>query len=172
VGRGGRALLVVAATLLAAGCHRSRAATCRDVAQRFADGPTGEITRENAVAQEFVPDHDDLSGVKVLMATWGRHNRCEIIVRVRRAGVEADMANARFACAQVKDNDWVRLDFPPVSDSRGKRFLVSVESPDGAAGNALTAWKASLAGIYPDGTLFVGGRPTPGALAFETLHRC
>ncbi len=142
----------------------------RDVVQDFSDRPVGEITPQFAVGQSFVPNHNRLSGVAVMMATWNRVNNCDVGLHLRLEGTDHDISTQQLKCSAIQDNSWVRFDFTPIKDSRGKKFVFLVESPNAAPGNAVTIWMASVQGIYADGSLLLNGKSVPGALRFMTFH--
>lgn len=145
--------------------------TYRDVVQDFSDRPVGEITPQLAVGQSFVPNHNRLSGVAVMMATWGRANNCDVVLHLRPEGTDRDISTQQLKCSAIQDNSWVHINFTPIKDSRGRKFVFLMESANAAPGNAVTGWMASVQGIYPDGNLLLNGKPAPGALRFITFHQ-
>jgi hypothetical protein len=157
---------VLAAAVL--GCSPGTA--YRDVVQKVSDRPTGEITRGLSVTQTFVSNHRHLSGVALQIATWARKNQCGVNIRIRREGSNTDIALEHFKCSEIIDNAWIEVDFPPVDDSLDQRFAITVESPDGAPGNAVSLWTIPTR-VYADGQLFINGTPMPGAITFMTYHR-
>jgi hypothetical protein len=157
--------------LVAVGCRPSPA-TYRDVVVDISDTPVGELVAGVVVEQTFVPNHDRLSGVAILLATYGGRARgCHVVFRLRAPGSRNDIAKQTRDCAAIADNSWVRFDFDPLPATRGQRLLFQLESPDGRTGQAVTAWMSSVPDVYADGALTVNGAPVKGSLRFTTYHR-
>jgi len=153
--------------LTLAGCGRE---TYRDVVQDFADRPIGEITAGITIGQTFVPNHNYLNGVAVLMATYARGNTCNIVFHLRREGEQQDLFTQGLKCADIQDNQWLRFNFPPIKDSLQQKFFFLFESPDASRDNSVTIWMAGTPNIYSEGQMLVNGKPIPGALRFMTYH--
>ena len=168
--RAGRNNLVLSICLLSLNLLACDRQTYRDVVQDFADRPIGELTAGTIVGQSFVPNHNRLTGVGVHMATFARVNRCDVVFRLRVEKSETDIVTKPLKCADVQDNSWIQIDFPAIKDSLKRKYVFLIESPNGAPGNAITIWMASMPGIYPDGQVLVNGKPIPGALKFVTFH--
>lgn len=152
-------------TLLA--CDRQ---TYRDIVQDFSDRAIGELTSGTTVGQSFVPNHNRLTGIGVLMATFARVNRCNVVFHLRLKNSETDVVTKPLNCADIQDNSWVQSDFPAIKNSLKQKYVFLIESPNGASGNAITIWMAGIPNIYPDGQVLVNGKPIPGALRFVTFH--
>jgi len=164
-----RALLLAAA--LGLHCGSERATTFRDVVVDHSDRTVGEIVSGVVVEQTFVANHDDMSGVAVVFATYhGRAKNCRVVFSLRAAGASTQIYSELRECARIEDGGYARFDFPALPGSAGQRFTVQIESPNGRAGDAATLWMSSVPGLYPDGALTLAGVPTPGALRFITFH--
>jgi len=143
----------------------------RDVVIDYSDRLVGELLAGTTVEQSFVPDHDGLCAVAVVVATYGGTPRCKVRFRLRAEGSAAIISEQVRGCSKIADNSAVRFDFPPLVATRGRRLVFSIDSPNGRPGNRVSLWMASIPGIYPDGALSVNGQPVPGALRFTTFHR-
>jgi hypothetical protein len=79
------------------------------------------------------------------------------------------------AGTQLEENEWYLFSFPPIADSQDNYYYVEIESPDGAPGHALTIfrWQPDTnnpqGDPYPNGAIYLNGRPQRGDLAFG-LH--
>ncbi len=166
--------LVAPALLLIPGpaCRKPEPAfTYRDVALDYSDHQV-ELVAGLEVTQAFVPNHDNTSGVAIMMSNnGGRARECEVVFRLRARGSAADIDQQSVPCWKLPDHDWVRFDFPPLVYTRARPLVISVESPNGRAGEAAMVLAASVPDVYPDGRLRLGDVVTPGALRFMTFHR-
>ncbi len=161
--------LALALPLAVAACRKTE--VCRDVVVDYFDRPVGELVTGFLVEQSFAPNHDRLCAVAVNMATYGgRAKDCRVAFRLRAEGSASVIDDKVVPCSAIADNTWVRFDFGPLAGTKGEKFVLTIESPNGQPGNAATIWMASVPGIYPDGALSVNGVPTPGALRFMTFH--
>ena len=162
----------LAGLLLALGlaCRDERPAY-RDVVVDYSDRPL-ELVAGLEVTQVFIANHRDVTAVAVMMSNRGRRARdCDVVFRLRAKDSAADIDEQTLPCWQVPDQDWVRFDFPPLVLSHGRRFVISLHSPNGRPGEAPEILTASVPGIYPDGKLRLGDAVVPGALRFMTFHR-
>jgi hypothetical protein len=155
-----------------AACRRPEPAfTYRDVVLDYSDQQI-ELVAGLEVTQVFVPNHDNTCGVALMMSNnGGRARDCDVALHLRARGSAADIAEHLVPCVKVPDRDWVRFDFPPLVYTRGRRLVVSVQSPNGRAGESAMVLMASVPDIYPAGRLRLSEVVTPGALRFMTFHR-
>jgi len=129
--------------------------------------PVGELLGPAAVIQEVVPDADGLIGVGVVLSTGGRSDLPgEVIIRLKaNPGYEEDLAAYRRPLSEVKDGELLTVRFGPLSGVAGKRLFLVVGTSGAGRGQTVTALRTRTE-AYPQGRLFVNGRPTPGDLAF------
>lgn len=156
-----------------AACHQAPEpiVTYRDVGIDYSDKAV-ELVAGLEATQVFVADHDNISGAAVMLSNnEGRTRDCEVVFRLRAHRSAADIVEQRIPCWKVPAHDWVRFDFPPLVYTRRRRLVISVESPNGRAGQAPLILMASVPEIYPDGRLRLGPEVVPGALRFMTFHR-
>jgi hypothetical protein len=145
--------------------------TYRDVALDHSNEQV-ELVAGLELTQVFVPNHDNTSGVAIMMSNnGGRARECEVVFRLRAHGSAADIDEQSVPCAKLPDRDWVRFDFPPLVYTRARRLVISVQSPNGRAGESAMVLVSSVPEIYPDGRLRLGQTVTQGALRFMTFHR-
>lgn len=142
------------------------------------NGVSGELLARRSVGQTFVARYPGLSGVGVVVGTYGRGNgpsAASLVLHLRAGqapGSGPDLATAALpAGAVLGENQWYFFSFAPIADSQNRPFYVEVESPDGAAGKALTLfWWQQPDGAggdpYPYGTAYLNRKPTRGDLAF------
>jgi hypothetical protein len=130
--------------------------------------PVGEILGPVAVIQEVVPESDGLIGVGVVLSTGGRSDLPgEVIVRLKaNPGYEEDLAVYRRPLAEIKDGELLTVRFGPLFGVAGKRLFLVVGTSGASRGRTITALRTRTE-AYPQGRLFVNGRPTPGDLAFK-----
>jgi len=140
-----------------------------DINQDFFDGTVGEILSSKTFGQAFVSHHPNLCRIDVLLATYCRTNTCDLTFRLQ-AGYPAgeEVAVITVKGDTVQDNKWHTFRFPPLLDSRGRTYYLSLESPNATPGNALTAYLAL--GPYKLGGHYESGVPRDGSLAFRTYY--
>ncbi len=143
-----------------------------------ANGVPGEILASESVGQTFTARYDGLSGVEVHIATLGLEantTRSTLIMHLRDDPTSpTDLATATIPPSQTLDPDpWYTFSFSPIEHSRARSYFLSLESPDGAPGKALTVlWfqPAPRGDPYADGVAYKNGQPTKGDLAFGLLY--
>lgn len=146
----------------------------------------GEITSDVVVGQTFVAEHDNLSGIAVMFATYsGRSTTTGVEFHLRElVDSHEDLRRQIVEARDLRDNQFYRFSFEPIPNSRERTFFFYVVSPRGAAGNAVTvdvdsrdpyhrgsayiAHRAASA-LTDSSILARSGKPTLD-LAFATYH--
>jgi hypothetical protein len=82
--------------------------------------------------QKFRAYAPGLSGLELLIGTFGRTNTCEIVLHVD------DVATARVNASTLDDCEFCTFRFAPIAQSAGREFTFWIESPDAAPGDAIT----------------------------------
>ncbi len=134
---------------------------------------TGELLAHHTVGQSFVARYDGLSSVALRLGTVGQAAQRGIVLHLKRAPNEADIATVSVPATQIKGQDpWQTFAFPAIQNSQDQHFYIDVESPGGKPGRALTLfwWQSNDKGDpYPLGSAFIDGKSWNADLAFS-LH--
>lgn len=130
--------------------------------------PVGEIFGDGAVIQSFKAEHDKLCVVSVMLATYARTNDATVKLALL-ADDGAIIATQTIDGKKLHDNAFHNFLFPAIAGSKGKTYQIKISSPDGKAGNAITAWM-SESDIYPDGKLTVNNLTLPGDLMIKLYY--
>jgi hypothetical protein len=139
-----------------------------DSLQEESNFAVGEITEGKEIGQTFYCSHNHLTRIKIMLATFKRKNNQEVIFHLKKSPTdEDDIHTERFDASSILDNAYRSFDFPPIPDSKGKRFYFSLESPHSKTGDAITAW-AMDANRYNKGTLYINRKKSKGDLRFKT----
>ena len=126
-----------------------------------ANVPAGEITAGSWMGQTFRSTEPNLDRVEVLLATFQRRNHVPLLFSLaENPSVEAPLRTVVAQADAIGDNQYYTFVFPPIPDSAGKTFLLTLESPEGAPGDAFTAWLGDC-DCYPDGMAFLNGEGQP-----------
>lgn len=141
-----------------------------DVSQMSSDKPVGEIVHGKTIGQTFLSRQDNLDGISIMFATFARKNNPDIIFHLKESPeAKQDIFTKTFNASELKDNSFFDIKFPPLKNSKGKRYYFEIESPQAKPGDAVTIW-ASDKPVYSEGELFENGVKSPGALAFKTYY--
>lgn len=139
-----------------------------DIIQDESNVTVGEITEETEIGQTFYCKKNDLSRIKVMLATFNRKNHQDVIFHLKYSPSDKeDIYTETFSASQVLDNVYKSFDFPSIPDSQGKMFCFSFESPLSKPGDAITIW-ATEADRHGQGTLLINGKESQGDLRFRT----
>ena len=136
------------------------------------DEPAPEITRGVEVTQTFVSLADGLREVDIQMATFDRANTATLVFILSRENNtgQAALRQLEIPASDIRDNDYFAFIFDPIADSSGDRFAVTLTSPGGRRGSAVTAW-TGLCDCYADGSLYIDGEEEPGReLTMRVAH--
>lgn len=165
--------LIVASTVGILGEQRfsEGLSTQREFANRLAEMPAGELTVDGSLSQTFLARRPGLAAVDIQLVTFQRQNDPDLVFTVSEESRPQKMLHTVVVDAdQVLDNRFFRFEFPPISQSEGRRYVARLESPDGRPGNAFSAWVGACA-CYDEGMLFVDGGPRPDEdLAMQIVY--
>lgn len=107
------------------------------------NGVVGEITSETTFTQSFfAEDNSNLIAITFKMASFDRENSCNLVIAVLDG--ETVITTKTVKSEEIINNADNTLVFEnPAIISKGKKYTVSITSPDGTAGNAFTVYKGS-----------------------------
>jgi hypothetical protein len=141
-----------------------------DVRQEASSGVTvGEIAGKTQPGQTFISQADNLAGIQVLAAKYGREALSPLVFHLR-AGITTttDLATVRLDPSELADNSWWNITFPPIKQASERQFYFYFDAPEATPETAATIWY-SQDDAYQGGTRMDGGAPDEGDLAFRTL---
>jgi hypothetical protein len=128
--------------------------------------PRGELT----ISQSFVPRHDGLQEIELILARYGEgqaaHNGRLTLQLLSENG---DLvAEEIVETAQFDHNQQYRFTFPRQPDSAGQRYLLYLS---GDPANSMSAWGYSL-DVYGGGAVSVNGGPAadPDVITAQDLR--
>jgi GT2 family glycosyltransferase len=123
-----------------------------------------ELLAGHSQGQRFRSDHNGLSGIRVLIATFGRRNTSRLVLHLRsNPGAAGDSYSINLPAHQLKDGQPVAFRFPPVPDSAGRWFYFVADSPDGVPGDAVSLYAVSPLGDMA-AQRYEDGLPAEGSL--------
>jgi len=85
-------------------------------------------------------------------------------------GSAGDLWTAQVDPAAVQPGQPHKFEFPPIRDSRGKRYYLYLESPGAAPASGLAVGYSSMAVLDGAGA-YLDGQPVTGNLQFSTEYR-
>lgn len=139
-----------------------------DVRQEINTAPVGEIAGELRPGQDFIAQADNLAGVQVLGATYGKQAAGRLIFTLKESPGATTLVTRELDASQLPDNSYWTITFPPISRTRGQHFYFYFSAPEAQPGRAATLWY-NQEDAYPGGTRREGDRAVGGDLAFRTL---
>jgi len=132
--------------------------------------PVGEIYGDRKIGQTFLAEHNDLSGIEVLLATYNRKNSGGFIFHLKSdVKSEEDIYSFPGDMSTVQDNEFYRFSFPKIKNSKRKKYFFYIDAPKSQPGNAITIWSNSK-DLYKEGEKVVNGFVSEGDLVFKTEY--
>jgi hypothetical protein len=128
--------------------------------------PVGEVTIGARMAQLFTSQCAGLNRVGLYMATYARDNTGRVAFRLTETASQQRVWEFTMPAGDIADDEWRDIDFAPLKDSEGKQYRLTVLSPDGEPGNAITVWR-SQTDVFPNGEALVDGKPINADLIFR-----
>jgi len=93
----------------------------------------------HAQPQTFQAQAPGLSGIDVLIGTYGRLNSCEVVLHMRDGqDPTIEHAVAAHSALTMQDGEFCRFEFPPLADSNDREYTFWLESPDAVLGDCIT----------------------------------
>jgi len=140
--------------------------------------PTTEqqIFGDRIIAQSFVAARNDMNRIDIFFQTYGRKNTHDVNLRLLEVAEDqeplqgTEVFHTTFNAASISDQSWRTFTFPPIPDSAGKTYLVSLDSPDSLDGNAITVGGIERNSYLP-GTAYLGPIPVPADFAFRSCYQ-
>jgi len=133
-----------------------------------ASAPLPEITTGTQVSQTFFVNQDGISSVAVQVGTYMRKNDVRLVLSVTDQAGKV-LRSKTFSLLDHADNSFLKFDFEPIINSRGKTMIISVESPDSKPGNAVTLWTTG-SDVYAQGKLSVNDEYLPSDLVLSIKY--
>ena len=135
-----------------------------------------QLLGDRIFSQSFVAARNNLNRIDLLLLTYGRKNTHTVNLRLLKVeknihplqGVE--VFHTTFNAATVKDQSWHTFRFPPIPDSAGKSYLISLDSPDSVDGNAITVGGIERDSYLP-GTAYLGSGQIVADMAFRSCYQ-
>lgn len=123
-----------------------------------------ELVKGHSHGQRFLCPEDGLSGVRLTVGTFGRHNSSRLALYLRaHPNATSSLYSMELPAYKLKDGMSLPLRFPAIPDSRNRWFYIVAESPDGVPGDAVTLWATDRPGNFR-GQRYEDGLPADGAL--------
>jgi hypothetical protein len=141
-----------------------------DVRQEASSGLTvGEIAGQTQPGQTFTSQADNLAGIQVLAAKYGREVLSPLVFHLKDGiTATADLATVRLDPSDLADNSWWNITFPPIKQASKRQFYFYFDAPEATLETAATLWY-SKDDAYQEGQRVDGGVSVEGDLAFRTL---
>lgn len=103
---------------------------------------TAEVTKGDALAQDFWLDQGPITGFSLEFATYGKISQATAQIDLYRDAKDERLGQWTLPGEQIPDNQPHRfeLEVPAQVQSGGERFRVEVRSPNGTAGNSFAVY--------------------------------
>lgn len=124
----------------------------------YVDVAVGQISANESIGQTFRATQSNMSRVDIRLATYGRTNEAPVILTLTGYPSGAPVRVVVAAPGDFQDGRYHTFRFPPVRESAGREFLMTLESPEATPGNPLSSW-AGNCDCYPGGVAVLNGEP-------------
>ena len=129
----------------------------------------GEIRGAQRPGQSFVAHQDNLARIQVLGTNYGQQAQGRVIFHLKTdPAAPEDLVRIELDAAELPNNDFWTISFPPISPARDRPFYFYFESPDAPENQATSLWYGP-GDPYGEGTRTNNGRPAEGDLVFRAL---
>ncbi len=136
-----------------------------------------QIRGDQIISQSFVAPRNNLNRVDILFQTYQRQNTHDVTLRLLEAPADSqdpfkglEKFQTTFNAATISDQSWRTFTFPAISDSGGKTYVIALQSPDSAEGNAITVGGIER-DIFQSGDAFLGSVPLRADITFRACFQ-
>lgn len=119
--------------------------------------------------QTFLAERDNLSGVELQIATYGKTIPGGFVKLHLRSGPEDTKDIASTVAPAIPDYSFVRLSFPPIPDSKERSYYVFIDTDGLPGGHKMTVFTSNT-DVYPGGQFMLNGKPTSFDTDFRALY--
>jgi len=135
------------------------------------DTPGPRVYGPRLVGQTFVVKKNGLARIDLMVGTYGRTIRNDLIFRLSETkAAKALLVEKAVPGSELRDNLYVSVAFKPLRRSRGKEFKFEVGSPDAAPDNAVSLWM-NARDIYREGGPLFNDAPAQGEFVFRAYAK-
>lgn len=133
------------------------------------DLPSDTIVSKVVFEQEFLAEANALEGIAVKVGTYARVNSSTLELSLREAESGLVLAHELVDASTIQDGAQVKLLIPAQQASAGKRYILSLSSPDATADSGVAVWMKTN-DPYDSGRFLVNGNETSYDLFFVLLY--
>jgi len=128
------------------------------------------LANGESYVQSFTAVHNGLAAVEVEVTSPEKPTKGSLCLSISTSNGGAPFASVDLQAATISTSPmYAHLNFPPISDSAGKQYFISLSSTGLAPSESLAVLR-SESDIYSAGKLFIDGRATGQDAAFRTLY--
>lgn len=96
-----------------------------------------ELLKGEEVSEEFIADNDNLGIISLKFNTNSRVNDGHVQFNIKESSANEWYYTNKYKIDQLQDNKYFPFGFPPIKDSKGKKYLIKIESLDGKDGSSV-----------------------------------
>ncbi len=138
-----------------------------DISQTNHNEVTEEIMGSRSSGQTFVCSFQNLCRIEIYMATHHRENKYDAYFYLKEgSGSKKKIDQKRIPASAIRDNEWLKVEFPPLRNSKNKEYYFYIDSPEAKPGESFTIWHDSNNCGFR-GKRFQNHQAVEGALTFQ-----
>jgi len=132
--------------------------------------PVGEIYGDSVVGQSFIATEDNFSRVDILFTTYERINTKNVIFSLKDDSSSIELFKIEMNASEIHDNKYYSIIFDPILNSKNKRYMFTISSPESIPGNAVSVYKTT-SDSYPLGLGYINNEAISGDITFKTFNK-
>ena len=100
---------------------------------------TGEIHEGDKLMQKFICEYDELDQIQLLVSTNARKNNDTLEIQLLDEDSDPLFDKpVEKNTADLQDNAWMTVEFPPIEDAKDRVFILQIESANGGSKNSVS----------------------------------
>lgn len=127
----------------------------------------GDLVKDKEVRMEFVADKNNLGSIALKIGTYGRKNLTTMDVQILNEEKQL-VVQKSINLMDIADNEYFKISFDSIVESRNKTFTVIISSPDATNEKSVAPYTYQRKGNTTH--LYVDGEEQSSALAFRASY--
>ncbi len=127
-----------------------------------------ELYDHKLIEQHFFSSEEGLSSIEIQVGTFNRQNTGELNVELK--DLEDNVLSSKVIRTEgVKDNEYLKICFDPVQDSKGKEYKLAFFSPNNKENSIVL--HSSKGDEYLEGDYYEEGQEVDKDIVFKTMSK-
>ena len=104
---------------------------------KFTNQQNKEMLKGSKVTEQFIAENNHLGTISIKFNTHNRINNDYLQFRIKESGSNDWYYSNKYQASKFQNGDYFPFGFPPINDSKDKKYQIEIESLSGLKGNSV-----------------------------------